>query len=82
MYLELITPDAKAFEGEVQAVKVPGINGEFEMLNKHADIISALTKGNVRITIKGGETKNFMIDGGTVELLNNKITILAEAIIG
>lgn len=81
MYLELITPDIKAFEGEVESVKVPGINGEFEMLNRHADIVSALTKGPLRITIKGSEAKTFVIDGGTLELVSNKVTILAEAII-
>ncbi|WP_345370455.1 ATP synthase F1 subunit epsilon [Algivirga pacifica] len=81
MYLELITPDTKAFEGEVQSVKVPGIEGEFEMLNNHADIISALEKGDLRIVTANGEEKTFVVDGGTVELINNKITVLAEAIL-
>ena len=45
MILEIITPEKKAFEGEVTSVKFPGISGGFEILNNHAPIISALGKG-------------------------------------
>ena len=80
MYLEIVTPDVKAFEGEVTAVKVPGADGTFEMLNKHANIISTLVNGEVRVKMAGNETKFFNIEGGVVEMLDNKIVILAEAI--
>ena len=49
MFLEIITAEKKAFEGEVKSVKFPGISGGFEILNNHAPIISALTKGDIRI---------------------------------
>lgn len=80
MYLEIITPDVKAFEGEVTAVKVPGSDGTFEMLEKHANIISTLVNGEVRLKTASNETKTFDIEGGVVEMLNNKVVILAEAI--
>ncbi len=79
MYLEIVTPDTKAFEGEVSAVKVPGSDGQFEMLEKHANIISTLENGEVRVKI-GKEEKLFHIEGGIVEMLDNKVVILAEAI--
>ncbi|MGB0523368.1 MAG: F0F1 ATP synthase subunit epsilon [Flammeovirgaceae bacterium] len=80
MHLEIITPDVKAFEGEVSAVKVPGTDGTFEMLDKHANIISTLINGEVRVKTASNETKTFDIEGGVVEMLDNKVVILAEAI--
>ncbi|AZQ63558.1 F0F1 ATP synthase subunit epsilon [Flammeovirga pectinis] len=80
MFVELLTPDKKYFEGEATAVKVPGINGEFEMLDRHANIISSLGQGTVRIANKADLT-TFNIDGGTIEMLENKLVILAEAVL-
>jgi F-type H+-transporting ATPase subunit epsilon len=80
MYLEIVTPDKKAFAGEVKSVKVPGTEGAFEMLHQHADIISTLTHGEVRVITAGNEEKIFQIEGGVVEALQNKVVLLAEAI--
>ncbi len=79
MYLEIVTPDKQAFSGEVSAVKVPGSEGTFEMLDRHASIISPLVNGEVRIKTSEGE-RTFQVQGGVVESLNNKVVILAEAI--
>ena len=49
MILEIVSPEATLFKGEVTSVSVPGINGEFQMLNNHAPIVSILGKGNVKI---------------------------------
>ena len=49
MYLEIISPEATLFTGEVDSVSVPGISGNFQMLNNHAPIVSSLKKGNVVI---------------------------------
>jgi F-type H+-transporting ATPase subunit epsilon len=77
MHLEIITPDKKLFEGDVTSVTVPGTKGKFQMLNRHAPVISALKKGKVKIkTTKGVET--FDVNGGVVEMNKNKIIILAE----
>jgi F-type H+-transporting ATPase subunit epsilon len=78
MFLEIITPDAKVFEGEVDAVKVPSTNGEFEILNNHAATVSALGAGAVRVVTKGVK-QFFKIDSGVIEVLKNKVIILAES---
>ena len=80
MKIEIITPDKKVFEGEVSSAQFPGSNGSFEVLNNHAAIISALEKGNLKIKTTKGEVKSFVIDGGVVEVVNNKIIVLAEAV--
>lgn len=79
MYIEIITPDKKVFEGEVDSATFPGSDGSFQVLNDHAPLISALGKGPVTYKNKSGEHK-VNVDGGVVEVLNNKITVLAEAV--
>ena len=49
MYLEIISPEFTLFSGEVTSVAVPGVDGEFEMLNNHASIVSTLKKGTIKI---------------------------------
>ena len=51
MFLEIVTPEAILFSSEVDAISVPGIDGEFQMLNNHAPIISILKKGDVKIHV-------------------------------
>ena len=80
MVLEIVTPDQKVFQGEVTGVKVPGSKekGSFEVLDNHAPIISTLEAGTVRINSKDGYTY-VDIDSGVIEVLHNKVVILAEA---
>ena len=73
MFLEIITPEKKAFEGEVTSVKFPGISGGFEILNNHAPIISALTKGDIKIITSDKKTERFSINGGVIEMQNNRL---------
>jgi len=79
MTLEILTPDKKVYEGEVNSVTVPGAQGSFEVLNNHAPIISTLEDGKVIIRGGGGE-QSFFIKGGVVEVINNKVVVLAEGI--
>jgi F-type H+-transporting ATPase subunit epsilon len=78
MYLEIITPDKKLFSGEVKSVKLPGTDGSFGILNKHAPIIASLKKGLVRVVNDKNITEEFDINGGIVEMLYNKVVLLAE----
>ena len=92
MYLEIVSPEATLFSGEVTSVAVPGVNGNFEMLNNHAPIISLLKEGFVKISgnvvlddaVKAkfttGEknTTLLKINSGTLEMKDNKIIILAD----
>lgn len=79
MTLEILTPDKKVFEGEVIAVTVPGTMGSFQILRDHAPIISTLEDGPVIIKSKTDE-QIFIIKGGVVEVLKNKIIVLAEGV--
>ena len=93
MILEIVSPEAKLFSGEVTSVSVPGVNGEFQMLNNHAPIVSLLKQGNVKIVgsnIKiakeflekfnkvNNETFMLPIQSGTLEMNDNKIIVLAD----
>ena len=81
MTLEILKPDTTVYNGEVISVTVPGVAGSFEVLNNHAPIISPLENGTVVVRGKGKEVENFVINGGVIEVLNNKITVLAEGIV-
>ncbi len=78
MILEIITPENKLFEGEVTSVKFPGTDGQFGVLNNHAPIISTLTKGKIIVTDENDNVSDFEINGGVIEMLNNKIIVLAD----
>ncbi|HLW33424.1 MAG TPA: F0F1 ATP synthase subunit epsilon [Aequorivita sp.] len=91
MYLEIVTPEASLVSGEVESVTVPGVEGEFQMLNNHAPIVSVLQKGKVKFTgnptiaegfknqfSKEGDKWVLHIDGGTVECNNNRVMVLAD----
>jgi F-type H+-transporting ATPase subunit epsilon len=79
MTLEILTPERKLFSGEVYGVQMPGITGSFEVLDKHAPLVSALKAGRVKVLRdKQNHVANFDIQGGFVEVLNNKATVLVE----
>jgi F-type H+-transporting ATPase subunit epsilon len=78
MNLEILTPDKKIFSGEVYGVQLPGIGGMFEVLDKHAPIVSALKAGNLKILKEKNSFYQYKIQGGFVEVINNKTTVLVE----
>lgn len=80
MTLNILTPDKLVYEGTVTAVTVPGVSGSFQILKDHAPIISTLADGDIIIKVNNQE-ETIGIKGGVVEVLDNKIVILAEAII-
>ena len=77
MILEIISPDKKIYSGEVSAVKLPGVDGSFGVLNDHAPLIASLKKGTVKVTENNNSILNFEINGGVVEILQNKMIVLA-----
>lgn len=78
MFLEIISPDTKLFSGEVSLLQLPGIDGSFEILNKHAPLISILKKGKIKIIDSEKKNQFFEVNGGAVEVLKNKVIVLAE----
>ncbi|MAJ50879.1 MAG: ATP synthase F1 subunit epsilon [Flammeovirgaceae bacterium] len=84
MFIEIVTPDKKVFEGEVISATFPGTDGSFQILNNHAALVSTLGKGNiafVKTLNNKSEEVQMEVHGGIVEVLNNKVTVLAEKII-
>tara|TARA_B100002052_G_C15754947_1_gene539554 strand:- start:751 stop:987 length:237 start_codon:yes stop_codon:yes gene_type:complete len=77
MFLEILSAEEKIFSGEVDSVILPGTDGQFQILNNHAPIISSLTNGEIKYSDK---TKNetLEINGGIVEVLDNKVSALIE----
>jgi len=78
MNIQIITPDKTVYTGEVTLVQLPGLDGSFEILNNHAPIISALKTGSVKVKTSDEKLLYFDILGGVVEVLNNKVLVLAE----
>jgi len=79
MNLEIITPDKTIYQGEAVLVQLPGIDGSFEILNNHAPLISALKKGKIKVRIsKDSKDEFFEINGGVIEVQNDKVLVLAE----
>jgi len=78
MLLEILTPEKKIYSGEVYGVQLPGIDGLFEVLNRHAPLVSALKKGNLKVLADKTHHSSYAIESGFVEVLNNKATVLVE----
>ena len=78
MTLEILTPDQKIFSGDVYGVQLPGISGLFEVLDRHAPLVSALKAGSLKILKDKNNTVSYSIQAGFVEVLNNKTTVLVE----
>lgn len=78
MILEILTPERKIFSGDVYGVQLPGISGLFEILDRHAPMVSALKEGKLKILKDKSNSSSYTIQGGFVEILDNKTTVLVE----
>jgi F-type H+-transporting ATPase subunit epsilon len=78
MILEILTPEKKLFSGDVLGVQLPGITGSFEVLDKHAPIVSALKSGKLKILKDKTTTVSYLIQSGFAEVFDNKTTVLIE----
>ena len=92
MQLEIVSPEARIFSGEVNSVTVFGALGSFQILNNHAPVVSTLVKGRVKIqgdlqletealehfTKEDQNTYFFDINSGAIEMRNNKIILLTD----
>ncbi len=80
MTLEILTPEHKVFSGTVYGIQLPGTNGSFEILDRHAPLIASLGKGKMKVlkdkTMKNSET--YDISAGFVEVLNDRVSVLIE----
>jgi F-type H+-transporting ATPase subunit epsilon len=80
MHLEILTPEKKVFEGEVTIATFPGADGSFQVMDNHAPLISLLNEGPVEYKGKGVASQ-LNISGGVVEVLKNKVILLADRVV-
>lgn len=79
MHLEILTPEKKVFEGSVNIATFPGADGSFQVMDNHAPLISLLNEGVVEYKSKE-VNESLKITGGVVEVLRNKVILLADGI--
>jgi F-type H+-transporting ATPase subunit epsilon len=78
MKLTILSPEKAIFEGDITSVKVPGAAGQFEVLNHHAALVSALKDGEIRVIDAAGARTTFMISSGFIEVLHNNVSIAVQ----
>jgi F-type H+-transporting ATPase subunit epsilon len=81
MHLEILTPEKKVFEGTVLSATFPGTDGSFQVLDNHAPLISLLKDGVVEYKSKEASVQRVTITGGVVEVLKNKVILLADSVV-
>jgi F-type H+-transporting ATPase subunit epsilon len=75
---EIVTPECVVLKEEILQVTVPTRNGEITVLPNHIPLVSALQSGVIEIKTKTGETEIMSVSGGFIEVLKNKVVILAD----
>jgi F-type H+-transporting ATPase subunit epsilon len=75
--LEIVTPERRAYDDDVDMVIVPGRNGQLGILPHHTPLISSLGVGELRIK-KGGTEESLLISGGFVEVRPDKVVVMAD----
>ena len=76
---DIVTPVAKLVSDEVELVVVPGVEGEMGFLKGHAPLVSVLADGEARVKAVGAsETVHYALQGGYVEVTDDKVIILAD----
>ena len=81
MNLSVLTAERSIFEGPIKSVQLPGVLGQFQVLNNHAAIVSALEAGSVTIVKDNGENVQFNIEQGFIEVLNNEASLLVQGVV-
>jgi len=78
--IDIFTPSKLAYSAVVKAVTIPGTAGSFQVLLKHAPLLSTFEVGAIKIIVDDNNTKYFSTSGGTVEVLSNKVKVLADSL--
>ena len=77
MTVEILTPDVVLYEGDATYLGLPGSDGSLGILSNHAALVTTLRVGEV-VVKNNNDEQVFAVKGGTVEVLNNHVTILAQ----
>ena len=78
MKLEIITPENIIYSGDVESVIAPGMEGELGILPHHAALMTSLKCGDITVTVEGINNR-YPVSGGFLEVIDNKVTILADS---
>ena len=78
--LQLVSPDSKYFEGVVQMVVLPGIEGDFSVLAEHAPLITYLRPGQIIILEEKNKEHIYFVGSGFVKVENNNCNVLVDNI--
>lgn len=78
IYVDIVSPDGSVFKGEATGIRAPGVEGSFEVLHNHAPMLAAFDVGPIYVSTSEGNKIAFATSGGFLEVLNNKVTVLAE----
>jgi len=78
--LEIVTPSKLAYTASVTSLTVPGSLGEFQVLYNHAPIVSNYEIGKIKVQLEDGGIVNFATSGGVIEVLANKVVLLAQSV--
>ena len=79
MDFKLITPERLVAEGQAEIIIAPGEDGELGFLSQHTPILSTLKAGRIQIK-QSGSYKEFDVDGGFIEVLENRVNILTNKV--
>ena len=77
LHFSLVSPEAELFTGEVDQVDIPGTEGDFSVLPKHAPVMAAIRTGSISVTNDSEQTAYF-VQGGFADVTPEGLTILAE----
>ena len=78
MQLQIITAEREVFSGDVDALVAPGVAGQLGILPSHAPLMTVLQPGELMVRADGEESY-LALGGGYMEVLGNRVTILADA---
>ena len=90
MQLEIVSPEAQLFSGEIESITLPGASGSFQILNNHAPIVSTLKKGEIKLkgsfdndsaenlNVQNNKEASLEIQSGVIEMKKNKLIILVD----
>jgi F-type H+-transporting ATPase subunit epsilon len=77
LHFSLVSPERELFSGQVDQVVVPGVDGQFGVLDKHSAVMTVIKQGAIRI-LDGANERKIYVGGGFADVTATGLTILAE----
>ncbi len=77
--LEIVTPFGKVFDSKIASCTVPGTQGEFQVLQNHAALISTVEIGSVKVEYTDAKSAYIAVSGGFCEVKDNQVKIMVES---